>query len=93
MKQERPKKGKFMNWSRRFQHRYQTYCFYLFFSQLFIDLLLQWSYLLGASLVIGGVVLSYFQTPSTRQATYAPVTIIVLACQLCTSCQWLLSLN
>ena len=26
--------------------------------------------------MIGGVVLSYFQTPSTRQATYAPVIII-----------------
>ena len=31
---------------------------------------------MAASLVIGGLVWSYFQTPSTRQATYAPVIII-----------------
>ncbi|XP_020601266.1 uncharacterized protein LOC110040380 [Orbicella faveolata] len=34
------------------------------------------SYLLAACVVIGGVVWSYFQTPSTRQATYAPVILI-----------------
>ena len=39
-------------------------------------LLLQWSYLLAASLVIGGVVWSYFQTPSIKQATYAPIIIM-----------------
>ena len=39
-------------------------------------MLLQWSFLLAAFLVMGGVVWSYFQTPSTRQATYAPVIII-----------------
>ena len=31
---------------------------------------------MAASLVIGGVVWSYFQTPSIRQATYAPVILI-----------------
>ncbi|KAL9987823.1 hypothetical protein ACROYT_G002191 [Oculina patagonica] len=36
----------------------------------------KWSYLLAASLVMSGTVWSYFQTPSTRQTTYAPVVII-----------------
>jgi len=72
-KTEQPETERFMNWNRRFHHRYQTYCF---FSQLFIDLLLQWSYLLAASFVMGGVVWSYFQTPASRQTTYAPVIII-----------------
>jgi len=31
---------------------------------------------LAASLVICGAVWSYFQTPSTRQVTYAPVILI-----------------
>ena len=43
---------------------------------LALILLLQWSYLLAASLVIGGTLWSYFQTPSIRQATYAPVILI-----------------
>ena len=38
--------------------------------------LAQWSYLQAAAIVIGGVVWSYFQTPSSRQATYAPVILI-----------------
>ena len=31
---------------------------------------------MAASLVMGGAVWSYFQSPSTKQTTYAPVIII-----------------
>ena len=37
---------------------------------------LQWTYLLASLLVICGSVYCYFQTPSLRQSTYAPVILI-----------------
>ena len=60
-----------MNWIVAARQQYLAYRVFYFNSTL--CLFLQWSYLLAASLVIGGVVWNYFQTPSIRQVTYVPV--------------------
>lgn len=61
-----------MNWNPSFQQlNYQAYRFFSFNSTLY--LLFKGGYLLATSLLIVGFVWSYSQTPSTRQATYAPV--------------------